>query len=977
MIDAGMATMVPDDPADISTMVPISPADQATIIDAGPHRPAASPPPAHSNPLELQPGKLLGGRYEIVKMLGEGGMGAVYKAIDRELNRPVALKVIRPELARNKSIIDRFKQELLLARDVTHRNVIRIYDLGEADRMRFITMEYVEGEDLRSLLVSKGKLSPEEAVAIVQQICHALEAVHSVGIIHRDLKPQNVMRDNTGRILVMDFGLARTVEGDGMTQSGALVGTMDYMSPEQALAKPLDPRSDIYTIGLIFYELLTGKMPFAAESALASLIKRTQERATPVIESDGEIPVSVSNIVAKCLERDLNLRYQKTSELLADLDAWQGNRAGVGLTFHANVGPWGKSNVPWPLIGTVATVIIVAITGWLLRGKLFPKPVPASLKPISVLVADFTNHTGDPVFDGTLEPMFNVAMEGASFIRAYNRGTARKLAEKLPNPTTKLDEQSARLVALSQGVSAVITSEISLRGNAYSVSTMALDAATGNVLATSDASTTNKNDVVRIIPDLVAPIRKALGDNTSQASQLESLRGSLTAASLEAVHQYGVAMEQQSAGKREEALASFQKAAALDPGFARAYSGMAASALPLGKVKDAEGYIKLAMQHEDRMTERERYRVRGLYYFVAGNFSKCIEEYSALVTRYPADNIGQGNLAACYARLRNFAKAVEAESHAVEAAPKDAIERLYLGFYTSYSGDFQTGESHARAALAINPSPEAYLALAEAQVGEGKLPEAVETYGTLQKQGDAGASIAASGLADIYVYEGRYAEATKTLEQGITADLAAKSAENAGDKLIALANIQLLLKKKDAAVASAAKALADNNSVKIRFLAAEIFGETGQTAKAQSLASGLAAELETEPQVYAKIVNADLAAVRGDARAAIKEVSDANTLLDTWLGHFELGRVYLQSGQFVEADSEFDRCVQRRGETLELFLDNVPTFSAVPPVYYYQGQVREGMKTPSFADSYRTYLSIRGQAGEDPLLAEVHKKLGQ
>ncbi len=855
MVDAGMATLVPDDPADISTMVPVSPADQATILDAGPRRPLPVSPAPHSNPLELQPGTVLGGRYEIVKMLGEGGMGAVYKAIDRELNRPIALKVIRPELARNKSIIDRFKQELLLARDVTHRNVIRIYDLGEADRLKFITMEYVEGEDLRSLLVSNGKLSPEEAVSIVQQICHALEAVHSVGIIHRDLKPQNVMRDKTGRILVMDFGLARMVEGDGMTQSGALVGTMDYMSPEQALAKPLDQRSDIYTIGLIFYELLTGKMPFAAESALASLIKRTQERATPVIESDQEIPISVSNIVSKCLERDLNLRYQKTSELLTDLDAWQGNRAGVGLTFHANVGPWGRSNVPWPLIGTVTAVIIVAITGWLLRGKLFPKPVPSNLKPISVLVADFTNHTGDPVFDGTLEPMFNVAMEGASFIRAYNRGTARKLAEKLPNPTDKLDEQSARLVALSQGISAIITSEITLRGNAYSVSTMALDAATGNVLATSDASTTNKNDVVRTIPDLIAPIRKALGDNTSQATQLESLRGSMTAASLEAVHQYGVAMEQQSAGKREEALASFQKAAELDPGFARAYSGMAASALPLGKVQDAEKYIKLAMQHEDRMTERERYRVRGLYYFVAGNFSKCIEEYSALVTRYPADNIGQGNLAACYARLRNFPKAVEAEAHAVEAAPKDAIERLYLGFYTSYSGDFQTGESHARAALAINPSPEAYLALAEAQVGQGKLSDAAETYGTLQKQGDAGASIAASGLADIYMYEGRYTEATKTLEQGITADLSAKNAENAGDKLIALANIQLLLKKKDAAVASATKALADNNSVKIRFLAAEVFGETGQSAKAQSLASGLASELETEPQAYAKIVS--------------------------------------------------------------------------------------------------------------------------
>ncbi len=234
----------------------------------------------------LEPGQLLGQRYEVLQILGEGGMGAVYKARDIELNRMVALKVIRPDLAGNQAIIDRFKQELLLATQVTHKNVIRIYDLSEADGMKFITMEYVEGEDLRGLMQKKGKLAPEEAVEIMQQTCRALEAAHSAGIIHRDLKPQNIMRDKTGRILVMDFGLARTLEGDGMTQTGALVGTMDYMSPEQALGKDLDQRSDVFALGLIFYELLTGKMPYKADSVVASLLKRTQERAAPVSSHD-------------------------------------------------------------------------------------------------------------------------------------------------------------------------------------------------------------------------------------------------------------------------------------------------------------------------------------------------------------------------------------------------------------------------------------------------------------------------------------------------------------------------------------------------------------------------------------------------------------------------------------------------------------------------------------------------------------------
>ena len=193
-------------------------------------------------------------------------------------------------MASNPAILARFKQELLLAHQVTHRNVIRIYDLGEAEGVKFITMEFIEGKDLRTLIREKQKFAPEEAVDVIQQVCLALDAAHSVGVIHRDLKPQNIMEDSSGRILVMDFGLARTLQGDGMTQSGAMVGTMEYMSPEQALTQELDQRSDIFALGLILYEMLTGKVPFAAESAVASLIKRTQERAIPVADVDAQIP---------------------------------------------------------------------------------------------------------------------------------------------------------------------------------------------------------------------------------------------------------------------------------------------------------------------------------------------------------------------------------------------------------------------------------------------------------------------------------------------------------------------------------------------------------------------------------------------------------------------------------------------------------------------------------------------------------------
>src|SRR5246127_3097392 len=361
-------------PADAPTLAPqhsasdaptialskFSSSDLPTLAEGTPRTPSPASAMRNLQPV-LEAGAVLAGRYEILQTLGEGGMGAVYKARDLELDRMVALKVIRPELARNPAIIDRFKKELLLSQRVTHRNVIRIYDLGEGDGVKFITMEFVEGEDLRTLIHERKKFPPEEAVGIMEQICLALDAAHQVNVIHRDLKPQNVMRDKTGRILVMDFGLARTFEGDGMTQTGALVGTMEYMSPEQALAKELDQRSDIFSAGLIFYELLSGQMPYRAESAVASLIRRTQERARPISEHDSTIPQTLSNIVSKCLEREPAGRYQTARDLLADLESWQGKQ-GAGAIALERVKPWGQT-IPWQWLGGTAAVMVLALVG--------------------------------------------------------------------------------------------------------------------------------------------------------------------------------------------------------------------------------------------------------------------------------------------------------------------------------------------------------------------------------------------------------------------------------------------------------------------------------------------------------------------------------------------------------------------------------------------------------------------------------------
>src|SRR5437867_783659 len=441
-------------PFDSPTMVDLpgdTGGDAPTMIDT-PAKPAprTRSGTSHAGQPMLETGAVLAQRYEILQILGEGGMGAVYKAMDRELSRPVALTVIRPDLAGNQAILDRFKQELLLAREVTHKNVIRIYDLGEAEGVKFITMEYVEGEDLRTLINEKTKLAPEEAVEIMQQVCRALEAAHSVGIIHRDLKPQNVMRDKSGRILVMDFGLARTLEGDGMTQTGALVGTMDYMSPEQALGKELDQRSDLFALGLIFYELLTGKMPYKADSVVASLLKRTQERAAPVSSHDATIPQALSNIVGKSMEPDVKLRYQTASEILNDLNAWQGKGAAATLHFPA-VHTWGQ-DIPWHWIGGFGAVLMVVLLGFLFRGALSgPSAKTATAPVVSLAILPFRNASGDTSLNWlgpTLAEMLRTDMGESASLRTVPSDRVNQILHDLRvAPDATLDPDTLRRVA--------------------------------------------------------------------------------------------------------------------------------------------------------------------------------------------------------------------------------------------------------------------------------------------------------------------------------------------------------------------------------------------------------------------------------------------------------------------------------------------------------------------------------------------------
>jgi tetratricopeptide (TPR) repeat protein len=910
----------------------------------------------------LRVGRSFGPRYHIIKLLGAGGMGAVYQAWDAELGVAVALKVIRSSKRRVSAELEKgFKNELLLARSVTHKNVVRIHDLGEIDGTKYITMSYVQGHDLSTLLQGEGKLPIARALTLARQIAAGLEAAHDAGVVHRDLKPANIMVSKAGDdelALIMDFGISASTE---QATTGGVVGTLEYMAPEQGTGQAVDGRADIYAFGLILYELLTGLRLSAAvtpQLRIEAMKYRTTEGMPPIRSVDASIPGPLGSVVTRCLERDPAVRFQTTAELVAALAA---------LDDAGELIPIAR-RLTKPMIAAAAAVVVLLLGGTYYATRRLVTPMKAH-DPVSVVIADFQNGTGDPAFDRTLEPVLKLTLEGAGFISAYDRNGIR--ASFGVHPPEKLDERAALELAVKQGVGVVLSGSLDRQGSGYGVSVRAIQAVTGKVLTSGKTRAANKDQVLGVATKLATTVRTALGDKTSESAQLFAM-DALSATSLDVVHEYAAAMESLSNSRFEEALRGFSKAVVLDPNFGLGYAGMAVASRNLDKQQDAQNYIKEAIRHLDRMTERERYRTRGLAFEWTSDYQACVKEFNDLLARYASDAMARNNLAVCLTYLRELPKAMDEMRRVVKMLPNRALYRENLALYAAYSGDFQTAEQEARAME--TPGVFGLLPLAFAQALQGQVPQATQTYQRMTQIDQQGASYTASGLGDLALYEGRFSDAVRIFTEGIAKDLSSKDTDQAANKLAQLAYTQVLRQQKGAAIAAAEKALANSKAVKIRFLAARVFVEAGATERARSLAAGLASEFQAEPQAYAKIIDGEITLKNGDARAAVTALTDANKLFDTWMGHFDLGRAYLEAGGFTQADAEFDRCITRRGETLALFLDEVPTYGYFPPAYYFQGRAREGLNTAGFAESYRAYLTIRGQSKEDPLLPEVRRR---
>jgi tetratricopeptide (TPR) repeat protein len=437
---------------------------------------------------------------------------------------------------------------------------------------------------------------------------------------------------------------------------------------------------------------------------------------------------------------------------------------------------------------------------------------------------------------------------------------------------------------------------------------------------------------------------------------------------------YAAAIEAQSDNKFEDARAQFQKAVDKDPNFGLGYQGLALMSRNLGRLQDAEKYTAEALRHLQGMTDRERFAVRASYYANTGDYQQCVKEYGELIAQYAADVVAHNNRAICLSRLRKMGEAVSEMRQAVQILPNRVALRANLAIDAAYAGDFTTTVEEVNQLQA--PTDLATLALAFAQLGQGQIAEATATYQKLSAIGARGASWAASGAADLALYAGQFSNAARLFEEAAASDLAAKNGDRAARKLTSAAYAYAVLGQQSAAVAAAEKALANSNAVPIRFLAARVFVEANAIARARTLAAGLSAELPAEPQAYGKIIEGEIASKTGNARQAVKILTDANDVLDTWLGHFDLGRAYLELRAFPQADSEFERCLKRKGEALALLVDEEPTFGYFPPAYYYQGLVREGLKNPASAESFGEYTKIRGESTEDPLMRDVRRRSG-
>lgn len=606
----------------------------------------------------LSPGDRFGNRYQILEEIDRGGMGRVYKAEDLELKIVVALKIIHPHNLNDKQAVERFKKEILLAREISHENVIRIHDFGEEKGIKFISMPFIEGVNLKELIQKKGLLGLKKTIEISHQICAGLQAAHRKGIVHRDLKPHNIMIDRRGNVFIMDFGLAKSIEGEGISLPDMVVGTPEYISPEQAKGEKVDGRSDLYSLGIIMYEMATGKLPFISETVLGYITKHINQKPVSPSISNPLIPVFFSRIIMRCLEKNPEKRYEHVGLLLRDFSV---EEAASGPFFQR------------PLVRKVARISglvlllgLVAFGVYLIKVKrvndVFPSPFE---RKQSVAIMYFENHTGDKKMDSWSIALADLMITDLAQSRYFRVLPENRLFQILKELGLEKEEQilpaMMKKVALQGNVDHIITGSFARAGDMFRVSIKILDPVKGEFVDSGYVDGQGVESFFSMVDRLTTKVKtrfdipqpRIMADIDREVKQI-------TTRSTKAFQYYIEGKHYANLMQYQKSINSFKNAIELDPEFAMAYWALGwAYAWILDWENRAKSFNK-TMELLKRVSDREKYLIQGTFYGESENtFQQSIEAYERLLKIYPDDCEGNEQLGLNYQFIERWDEAIE------------------------------------------------------------------------------------------------------------------------------------------------------------------------------------------------------------------------------------------------------------------------------------------------------------------------------